>query len=196
MSFSFKWSLLTEGQDIQICFFHLLLNRKNNEMLNPSRIRISVIEDELQMSEMLKDFILRKYPAAEISIYTSGEEALDKIYETQDLVIVDYHLDSDNPDAMNGVQLLKKLKERYPNVQVIFLSGQEKAEVAANTMKYGAYDYIVKNDNAFNRLEIVFKNVFGESSLKKNLGTQRFFNYLLVALIAALLIGIGMMKWL
>jgi DNA-binding NtrC family response regulator len=172
------------------------LNGKNNEMLNPSRIRISVIEDELQMSEMLKDFILRKYPAAEISIYTSGEEALDKIYETQDLVIVDYHLDSDNPDAMNGVQLLKKLKERYPNVQVIFLSGQEKAEVAANTMKYGAYDYIVKNDSAFNRLEIVFKNVLGESSLKKNLGTQRFFNYLLVALIAALLIGIGMMKWL
>ena len=164
-------------------------------MLNPSRIRIAVIEDELQMSEMLKDFIRQKYPVAEISMYSSGEEALDKIYETQDLFIVDYLLDSKNPDAMNGVQFLKKLKERYPNAQVIFLSGQEKAEVAANTMKYGAYDYIVKNDNAFNRLEIVFKNVLGESSLKRNLGTQKFFNYLLVALIAALLIGMGMMKW-
>jgi len=164
-------------------------------MLNPSRIRISVIEDELQMSEMLKDFIRQKYPVAEISMYSSGEEALDKIYETQDLVIVDYRLDSNNPDAMNGVQFLKKLKDRYPNAQVIFLSGQEKAEVAANTMKYGAYDYIVKNENAFNRLEIVFKNVLGESSLKRNLGTQKFFNYLLVALIAALLVGIGMMKW-
>ena len=163
-------------------------------MLNPSRIRISVIEDELQMAEMLKDFIKHKYPIAEINMYSSGEEALEKVYEAQDLFIVDYHLDSDNPDAMNGVQFLNKIKERYPNARVIFLSGQEKAEVAANTMKYGAYDYIVKNDNAFNRLEIVFKNILGETSLKRNLGTQKFFNYLLIALIAALLIGMGMMK--
>jgi two-component system OmpR family response regulator len=164
-------------------------------MLNPSRIRISVIEDELQMAEMLKDFIKHKYPIAEINMYSSGEEALEKVYEAQDLFIVDYHLDTDNSNAMNGVQFLNKIKERYPNARVIFLSGQEKAEVAANTMKYGAYDYIVKNDNAFGRLEIVFKNILGESSLKRNLGTQKFFNYLLIALIAALLIGMGMMKW-
>src|SRR5258706_4982832 len=106
------------------------------------------------------------------------------------------HMYSDNTDARDGFAFMKKLKARYANAQVIFLSGQEKAEVAANTMKYGAYDYIVKNDNAFNRLEIVFKNVLGESSLKKNLGTQKVFNYLLVALIAALLVGIGIMKWL
>jgi DNA-binding NarL/FixJ family response regulator len=164
-------------------------------MMELSRLRITLIEDEHQMSEMLKDFISHKYPIAEISIYQSGEEALDKISETQDLYIVDYFLDSDNPQAMNGVQFLKKLQERYPNAKVIFLSGQEKAQVAADTMKYGAYDYIVKNDNAFNRLEIVFKNVLGETSLKKNLGTQRFFNYLLIALIAALLVGMGLMKF-
>ena len=164
-------------------------------MTNPTRLRISLIEDELQMSEMLKDFISHKYPVAEINSYTTGEEALEKIQETQDLVIVDYHLDSGNANAMNGVQFIQKLKERYPNVKMIFLSGQEKAEVAANTMKYGAYDYIVKNDNAFNRLEIVFKNVLGETSLKRHLGTQRFFNYLLIALIAALLVGMGIMKW-
>lgn len=163
-------------------------------MLNPTRIRISVIEDELQMSEMLKDFIRHKYPAAEVNRYSSGEEALEKIYEMQDLFIVDYYLDSDNSEAMTGVQFLKKLRERYPNAQVIFLSGQEKAQVAADTMKYGAYDYIVKNDNAFNRLEIVFKNILGETSLKKNLGTQKFFNYLLIALIIALLIGMFLMR--
>ena len=164
-------------------------------MAGPSRLRISVIEDELQMSEMLKDFIRHKYSIAEINMYSSGEEALSKIIEAQDLFIVDYHLDSDNPNAMNGVQFLQKLKGRYPNAQVIFLSGQEKSQVAADTMKYGAYDYIVKNDNAFNRLEIVFKNILGETSLKRNLGTQRFFNYLLIALIAALLLGMGLMKW-
>ena len=165
-------------------------------MPNPSHIRISLVEDELQMAEMLKDFTKHKYPMAEVNTYSSGEEALEKISEAQDLFIVDYYLDSDNPNAMNGVQFLNKIKERYANAQVIFLSGQEKAQVAADTMKYGAYDYIVKNDNAFNRLEIVFKNILGETSLKKNLGTQKLFNYLLIALIAALLIVMGFVKWL
>ena len=163
-------------------------------MLNKSKIKTAVIDDDLQMTEMLKDFIGQKYPDAEISIYTSGEDALDKIFEVQDLIILDYHLDSKNTEAMNGVQVLKKLKDRYPDVPIVFVSGQEKAEIAANTMKYGAYDYIVKNENAFNRLEIVVKNILGNAELKKSAGTQKFFNYLLAALIAALIIGIAVMK--
>ncbi|MFN8142804.1 MAG: response regulator [Bacteroidia bacterium] len=69
-------------------------------------------------------------------------------------VVLDYHLDSSDPTAMNGLQVLKKIKEQFPEVPVIFLSGQEKAEIAANTMKYGAYDCVVKNESAFHRLEI------------------------------------------
>src|SRR5258706_8800842 len=117
-------------------------------MLNQSRIKVTVIDDDLQMTEMLKDFISQKYPSAETTAYASGEDALEKIFEEPDMIILDYHLDSKNSEAMNGVQILKKLKERYPEVHIVFVSGQERAEVAANTMKYGAYDYIVKNENA------------------------------------------------
>ncbi|MBK5283998.1 MAG: response regulator [Bacteroidia bacterium] len=163
-------------------------------MLNQSNIKVTVIDDDLQMTEMLKDFIEQKYPAAAITVYHSGEDALEKIFEQPDMIILDYHLDSKNSEAMNGVQILKKLKDRYPDVHIVFVSGQEKAEVAANTMKYGAYDYIVKNENAFQRLEIVVKNILGNAQLKKTAGTQKFFNYLLVALIAALIIGIVVMK--
>jgi len=163
-------------------------------MLTQSKIKVTVIDDDLQMTEMLKDFIEQKYPAAETTAYASGEEALEKIFEEPDMIILDYHLDSKNSEAMNGVQILKKLKDRYPNVHIVFVSGQEKAEVAANTMKYGAYDYIVKNENAFQRLEIVMKNILGNTQLKKSAGAQRFFNYLLVALIAALIIGIIVIK--
>jgi len=163
-------------------------------MLAKSKIKVAIVDDEAQMREMLKDFVEQKFPAAEISFYSSGEEALEKIYEEPDMIILDYLLDSKNSEAMNGVQVLKKLKERYEDVHVVFVSGQERAEIAANTMKYGAYDYIVKNENAFHRLEIVVKNVLGNTQLKKTAGTQKFFNYLLVALIAALVIGIIVMK--
>ena len=163
-------------------------------MLAQIKIKVAIVDDESQMREMLKDFVKQKFPEAQISVYASGEEALDKIFEEPDMVILDYLLDSDNSEAMNGVQVLKKIKDRYPDVHVVFVSGQERAEIAANTMKYGAYDYIVKNENAFHRLEIVVKNILGNTELKKTAVTQKFFNYLLVALIAALVIGIVVMK--
>ena len=90
---------------------------------------------------------------------------------------------------MNGLQVLKKLKDKFPNVPVIFLSSQEKTEIAANTMKYGAYDYIVKNESAFHRLEILLNNIRGHANLKKNLGTQRVFNTILAVLVIALILG-------
>ena len=157
-------------------------------------LKISLIDDDPQMREMLKDFFIEKYPLSEITSFATGEESLKKIITEPDLIVLDYHLDSIDALAMNGLQVLNKLKERFPNVPVIFLSGQEKAEVAANTMKYGAWDYIVKNENAFHRLEIHINNILGQVDLKKNLGTQKFFNWLLVIIAIALIIGMCVMR--
>ena len=152
-------------------------------------LKVCIIDDDSQMMEMLKDFFTSKYVASQVVAYTTGEEALKNIVTEPNLIVLDYHLDSMDATAMNGLQVLKQFKDRFPNVPVIFLSGQEKAEVAANTMKYGAWDYIVKNENAFNRLEILINNILGHVDLKKNLGTQKFFNRLLAVLIIGLILG-------
>ena len=156
-------------------------------------LKITVIEDDKAMSEMIRDYLSTKFPASDINVYNTGEDALNSIITEQDVIVLDYNLDSEKANAQNGIQILTKLKERY-NTPVIFLSAQERAEISANTIKYGAYDYIVKNEAAFNRLEIVINNIIGHSDAKKNLGTQKFFNSILVALMVVLLIGFIMMR--
>ncbi|MCC7232283.1 MAG: response regulator [Bacteroidia bacterium] len=146
------------------------------------------------MSEMLRDFFSEKYPKAQLSSFSSGEKALEGLYSRPDLIVLDYHLDSTDPGAMNGMQVLKKIKERYDDAVVIILSGQEKAEVAANTIKYGAYDYVVKNESAFHRLELLIDKIVGHADMKKNLGTQKFFNIILVILLVAVIVGIILIK--
>ncbi len=153
-------------------------------------LKVTIIDDDAQMREMLKDFFNGKYAMSEVTTFSTGDEAIQRIAQEPSLIVLDYHLDSIEAAAMNGLQVLKKLKERFPNVPVIFLSGQEKAEVAANTMKYGAWDYIVKNESAFHRLEIIINNILGHVDLKKDLGTQKFFNRFLAVLAIALVIGI------
>ena len=157
-------------------------------------MKIVLADDDAQMREMLTDFLSGKYPDSQISAYSGGEEALIKITEEPDLAILDYNLDSINPGAMNGLQIFQKLKEKYPKLPVIFLSGQDRAGIAANIIKYGAWDYVVKNENAFQRLEILIGKIFGNAELQKNLGTQKFFNRLLALIIVGLLIGFIIMK--
>lgn len=157
-------------------------------------LRLSVIEDNKQMREMIKDHVSHFFPNSEVKIYPTGEAALTDLGETPDAIILDYHLDSIDATAMNGLQVLKKIKEKMDDVPVIIMTAEDKAEVAANTMKYGAYDYIVKNESAFQRLSLVLNNISGHAATKKNLGTQKFFNVVLFILVIATVLGLAYLR--
>lgn len=156
-------------------------------------VKIVVIEDNRAMSEMVRDYLMSKFNNAEVIVFNTGEEALNGIISEPDVIILDYNLDSENPNALNGIQILMKIKERYKS-PVVFLSSQERADVSANTIKYGAYDYIAKNEAAFTRLEIVINNIIGHSDVRKNLGTQKFFNSILVVLMIVFVLGFILMR--
>ena len=153
-------------------------------------LRVSVIEDNKQMREMIKDHVSHFFPNSEIKIYPTGEAALADMSEIPDAIVLDYHLDSVDVTAMNGLQVLKKIKEKMEDVPVIIMTAEDKAEVAANTMKFGAYDYIVKNESAFQRLSLVLNNISGHVSTKKNLGAQKFFNAILLIIVIATIVGL------
>jgi len=149
--------------------------------------RISIVEDDATFQQMLIDFFERKFPGIQISSYATGEEFLGKFTYEDDVVLLDFNLDSSSRAAMNGLQVLKVLKKRDPNAPVIFLSGNDSAEIAASVISEGAYYYVVKNEHAFARLEIMLRNLFHQQGIHKNLKTQRFFNTILVVMLVVLL---------
>ncbi|MDP4220683.1 MAG: response regulator [Bacteroidota bacterium] len=153
----------------------------------PAHLKITLIDDDPALCEMVKDSLTKKFPSSGITIYHTGEDALSDMSEPPDVVILDYQLDTVKVDAMNGIQVLQKLKEGYPDLPVIFLSSQDRMEVAANTIKYGAHDYIVKNETAFQKLEIGIKNIAVLKKLQKSHGFQKSMStvvwFLLIALI-------------
>src|SRR6185295_6812569 len=121
-------------------------------------LKIFVIEDNEQLAEMTKDHVAQKFSNAEVTVFNTGEDALKQTSASPDIIILDYQLDTQNPKALNGIQVLGKLKKQF-TAPVIFLSAQDKPEVSANIIKYGAYDYVVKNRESFQRLEIVINNI-------------------------------------
>ena len=151
--------------------------------------KIFVIDDDASMREMISDFLQTKYNEPEIFLFATGEAALAEVYRKPEVIILDYYLDNADKNAMNGVEILKRIKELLLNVPVLFLSSQDNPEIAANTIKYGAYDYIVKNENAFQRIEIMINNATGHLSVQSQLKTQRIFNLVLILLLSAMVVG-------
>src|ERR1043165_5940617 len=107
-------------------------------MAETSSLHVVIIDDSEQMSEMTTDFLKDKFPGIVISTFTTGEEALFKVKQSPTAFILDYNLSTKHPQALNGMQVMMQLKNKF-NAPVIFLSGQERDDEAENTIKFGAY---------------------------------------------------------
>lgn len=120
---------------------------------------IFIVDDDQTQCMMLQDY-LSKYSTFEIKIFNSGEDCLQSMKNlVPQIIFLDYYFDKAGKEAMNGVEVLKEIKNVYPDVEVVMFSGQDKIEVAVNTIKYGAFDYIVKSESAFHRSENIIFNI-------------------------------------
>lgn len=158
-------------------------------MANQSTRNIFLVDDEPIQNEMLKDYLSERFLYT-IKIYDNAEEALQHMDLNPEIVVLDYHLNAHKPDAMNGVEALKKFKERSPETQVIMLSGQDKLEVATDSIKFGAYDYVVKGETAFSRMENILNNV-SELHRSKTIASAYKKTITFLAVVIGLIIVLG-----
>jgi two-component system OmpR family response regulator len=127
-------------------------------MANQQQRYIFLVDDEPIQNEMLKDYLSERF-LYNFKVFDNGEDALKELHLNPEIVILDYHLSAHKRDAQNGVEILKAIKEKSPDTQVVMLSGQDQIEVAVDSLKYGAYDYVVKGETAFSRTENIINNL-------------------------------------
>ncbi len=115
--------------------------------------KIFIVEDDAFYANLLKNEIV-KNRLGKVESFSTGEAFMDNLFKMPDIVLLDHNLGS-----MEGVDILKKIKSINPNIQVILLSAQEKMRIAITSLKYGAYDYVEKNDFAFDRIKALIKRI-------------------------------------
>jgi DNA-binding NtrC family response regulator len=110
--------------------------------------RIFVVEDDPIYMRMLRYF-LELNPDHEIHAFATGAACLEKLNLKPHLISLDYSL----PD-ITGEEVLERIKNYDPNIQVVILSGQQDVETAVKLIRNdGAYDYITKSEDFRARLE-------------------------------------------
>lgn len=126
-------------------------------------LKIFVVEDDLFYGELLKRY-LSLNPDNEVHLFKTGKKCLDKLYQKPDVVSLDYGL-----PYMSGDKVLKKIKEDYPDLPVIIVSGQEDIKTAVELLKAGAYDYFVKDKDTKDRLWNAINNIRKHKDLREEL---------------------------
>jgi two-component system OmpR family response regulator len=104
-----------------------------------------------------------------VETFATGELCMEKLSDGPDIIILDYYLDDIDTNAMNGIQTLDKIKAVNNEIPVIMLSAQDKIEVAVDCMHHHAFDYVVKSETAFLRLQKIITNIFHYRKLEKEL---------------------------
>lgn len=122
------------------------------------RAKILLVEDE----DLSRDSLTRllKMTGFNVRGAASGKAALSFLsHEEFDIIITDLFL----PD-INGIDILKQVKELSPHTEVILITGHASAETAVKAMKEGAFDYITKPLN-FDELSILITKALEKRQL-------------------------------
>jgi len=133
-------------------------------MLNEEAVIFLVDDDELYLLR-LKDHLQEKLSfKANIYTFTSGEECLSNLSLAPDIIVVDYYFNPEEGSAsehplMNGIQLIKRLKDALPDIHLIMLSGETDVEIANTAIREGAKDYIIKYEYAPIQLQYLINNI-------------------------------------
>ena len=100
--------------------------------------RVLVVDDDPNVQEILREFLSAK--GYEIITAGDGAEGLRRVKEERPHLIL---LDVQMP-KMDGLEVLRRLREIDKEVSVIMITSVNEQEIARQAIELGAFDYIVK----------------------------------------------------
>jgi len=137
-------------------------------MTTDTKIKLFLVDDDALFLKSLEIAFLEQADFT-IETYATGELCLQQLSHNPDVIILDYHLDGIDAKAMNGIETLDKIKAYNPDIPVVMLSSQDKIDVAVNCMHHRAFDYVVKSETAFVRLQKIITSIFSFKKMEKTL---------------------------
>jgi len=141
-------------------------------MVTMVKMRLMLVDDEERFLQTTQKLLAKR--GHEAITAASGAECLQKLEQGLVHVVI---LDVKMPE-MDGVETLKRIKRKFPLVEVIMLTGHATAESAVEGLKLGATDYLVKPadievlvakaEEAFNKRVALESKIRMAEALKKS----------------------------
>jgi len=140
-----------------LCPKHLKISLKEIQaemerlMGMPGGLKVLIVEDSTLFRQLFKETLHDRFPSIEIHEAANGEEALRKVEILRpNLIFMDIRLPGEN-----GLELTQKVKNRYPNIIVIILTGYDLPEYREASSQYADYFFSKDSSTAENIFTLV-----------------------------------------
>lgn len=114
-----------------------MIDQINTDQINANQIKVLMVDDEKRFRDTTKKILEKK--GFETILAENGEDALEKIKQDPDVVILDIKM-----PGIDGHQTLAQIKKLKPDLQVIMLTGHGDKPSAREALVKGAFDYLSK----------------------------------------------------
>lgn len=107
-------------------------------MVDGERAKILLVDDNPQVRQMLSSFLEGRY---DVVVASDGQDAVEVLRTASD---VDVIVTDVNMPNMDGIQLTRAVRRRYPTLPVVIITGLGREEVAVDALRAGATNYLRK----------------------------------------------------
>jgi len=136
--------------------------------MTKDKIKLFLVDDDALFLKSLEIEFLQNADFS-IETYATGELCMENLSHNPDIIVLDYYLDGIDKTAMNGIETLDKIKAYNQEFPVVILSSQDNIEVAVDCMHHKAFDYVVKSETAFLRLQKIITTIIHYKKIEKEL---------------------------
>jgi PAS domain S-box-containing protein len=147
---------------------------RSQSIRDNSTLRLLYVETDESDIQLTRRHLADHAPYIRLEVCTTAEQALARLpasgpVDGVDVLLVDYRL-----GGMNGLEAIKEIKQvRLLDLPVILISGQGTEEIAAQALKLGAVDYLVKSPGHLHRLPSAVENAFARTkAMRERLALQ------------------------
>jgi DNA-binding NtrC family response regulator len=156
------------------------------------RMLIYIVDNDADHAQQINNH-LNKFKDFEYKNFTSGQDCLNHLDNDPDIIIVDYPAGATREDTERGSNLLREIVSKKPETDVVIISPTDSNDHALEMVKYGASDYVVRNESEFVRLENTLYSIIRKRKLLKELKSYKTATIILGILLIIAAIGLVVM---
>merc|ERR1711916_285338 len=110
-----------------------------NEMRKMKKESIYIVEEDKFFNDLLRGK-LHSLGYENIESFHTAMSCIDKLDKSPDIILLDHNL-----KGISGIEILQRIKAYNSKIIVIYISGHHDMQIALDSIKYGAFDYIAKD---------------------------------------------------
>ncbi len=136
---------------------------ENNLFKMENQFKFFIVDYDIFCANVYQQY-LKNMNYSDITYYSNGNDCLINLNQSPDIIFLDH-----NMEDITGFEVLKKIKRYNPNIYVVMISGQENIKTAVDALKYGAFDYVIKDNNVCDKMtQVIDKIIKVKEQLRKS----------------------------